>query len=98
MFGPDNPKPITADEFKALCIRARALTTGGDEYSLLYSLFRVITQDLGDLDHPDPPASGGTTELIDLIVCDFLIHRYQRQDSFDPFPIIQTNLLNGQDG
>jgi hypothetical protein len=94
MFGTDNPKPITANEFKALCIQARALTKGGEECSLLYSLCQVMIGDLGDPDLADPPISLGTTELVDLIVCDFLIHRYRREGSFDPFPIIQANLLD----
>ena len=93
MYGPDNPKPITADEFTALCARARSVAESRDEYSLLYSLCRTMIEDLGDLGLACPPKSEGTQGLMDLILCDFLIHRYDRENRFDPFPIIQNSLL-----
>jgi hypothetical protein len=97
MYGPDNAKPITAEEFKALCIKARALTDSRDECSLLCSLCRVMIEDLGDGDLVCPPALEGTTAVMDAILCDFLVYRYERANNFDPFPIIQTCLLAGAD-
>src|SRR5258708_38168404 len=94
MYGPDNPKPITAEEFAALCRAARSLVPAErrDECSLLDSLCRAMIDDLRD-PNLAPPASMETTAFMDLILCDFLIHRYERQNAFDPFPIMQTSLL-----
>jgi len=93
MFGRDNPKPITADEFKSLCIKARRERTGLDEASLLQSLCEAMIEDLKDPDLTCPEVTGGTTALMDAILCDYLVYRYERESSFDPFPIIQSCLL-----
>jgi hypothetical protein len=94
MYGPDNPKPITAARFESLCIEARTATDLRDECSLLSSLCRVMIDDLGAIDVECPPASKGTVGLMDVILCDFLIHRYEREHDFDPLPMIQRCLLS----
>lgn len=93
MNGPDRPKPMTAEEFKSLCNQARDAAEGRDECSLLHSLCREMIEDLGNPDLVCPPTSEGTTVLMDAILCDYLVHRYERENNFDPFPIIQKHLL-----
>jgi hypothetical protein len=93
---PDNPKKISAEEFESLCIQARGAAAGGDECSLLHSLCRTLISDLGCGGIECPPASAGTTALMDVLLCDYLVHRYERENSFDPFPILQMYLLSEQ--
>lgn len=93
MSGRDTAKPLTAAQFEALCIRARNATAHRDEPGLLHSLCLAMIEDLGDPELVCPAASEGSTALIDAIVCDYLVHRYERENSFDPFPIIQRYLL-----
>ena len=92
----DGAKPLTAREFEALCIQARNSTESADECSLLSSLCRALIADLGDPGLVCPAASEGTTALMDAILCDYLVHRYERENSFDPFPIIQRSLLGAR--
>jgi hypothetical protein len=94
MSGSDRAKPITAERFKSICIQARDAAEGQDECSLLHSLCRAMIEDLGDPSLVSPPESAGTTGLMDAILCDYLVHRYQRENGFDPFPIIQNYLLS----
>src|SRR5215469_7493245 len=89
---PDSPKKISAEEFKSLCIQARRTAEGGDECSLLYSLCQALIGDLGHSGLECPPPSAGTTALMDLLLCDYLVHRYERENRFDPFPILQKYL------
>jgi len=93
MSNPDNAKPLTKEEFERLCTRARDGSDGRDESSLLYSLCRVMTEDLGYPGLTWPPASADTRALMDVVLCDYLVHRYDRENSFDPFPIIQSCLF-----
>ena len=90
---PDNPKKMSAEKFKSLCIQSRRTAEGGDECSLLYSLCRALIEDLGHGSLGCPPPSAGTTALMDVLLCDYLVHRYERENSFDPFPILQSYLL-----
>jgi hypothetical protein len=94
MSGSNRAKPITAEEFKALCAQARDTAKGRDECSRLHALCRALVEDLGDPSLICPPASEGTTVLMDAILCDYLVHRYERENGFDPFPIIQNSLLS----
>jgi hypothetical protein len=89
----DKTRKISAEEFTSLCIQARRTAAGGDECSLLHSLCRAVVTDLGYADLECPPASAGTTALMDALLCDYLVHRYERENSFDPFPILQRYLL-----
>jgi hypothetical protein len=91
----DSTKPITAEQFTALCGRARVQAKGTDECSLLYSLCQVLIDDLSDPELVCPPASEGAISLMDAILCDYLVYRYERESSFDPFPIIQSRLFSG---
>jgi hypothetical protein len=93
MGEPDGSRKISAEEFTSLCIQARRAAAGVDECSLLHSLCRALVADLGYAGLECPPASAGTTKLMDALLCDFLVHRYERENSFDPFPIIQRYLL-----
>src|SRR5262249_21636064 len=89
----DGAKPLTKKEFERLCGQARDGAEGGDESSLLYSLCRVMMEDLGNRELTCPPASADTTALMDVVLCDYLVHRYERENSFDPFPVIQSCLF-----
>jgi|SRR5262245_39744383 len=93
MSDPGSAKPLTEKAFEALCVRARDGSEGRDESSLLYSLCRVMKEDLGDPELTGPPALADTTALMDVVLCDYLVHRYERENSFDPFPIIQRFLF-----
>jgi len=96
MSDPDGAKPLTKKEFERLCREARDGAEGRDESSLLYSLCRVMMEDLGNPELTCPPASANTAALMDVVLCDFLVYRYERENSFDPFPIIQ-NCLFGEE-
>ena len=96
MKDPDHPKPLTESEFESLCIQARNGNEGADESSLLYSLCRVMIEDLGDSELICPPTPADTTALMDVLLCDYLVHRYERQNNFDPFPVIQNFLLRAR--
>jgi len=95
-MGADTAKPLRIDEFKSLCIQARNATREREETPLLQSLCLVMIKDLGDPELICPPASADSTALMDAILCDYLVHRYNRENSFDPFPIIQHHLLAEQ--